>query len=407
VRAPLLLALAGCAKNAPPEAMMEAPPPPMEEMAPPPPPPEIVDVVPWEPAAGAGTNGPVVDEFGMPVKGPQGRSYQQAVSTPTNEEAPPPEPTAAEGVQDRMIHYTGYARIRATKVHETLDAVAKLATEQGGRVEQLSETTITVRVPVALFDAAWKEVLGLGDVLDRSVSAEDVTDAFTEVDLRVHILQVTRDRLVQLLAKAESEDEKLALLREIQSTTERLDQIESQLRTLRGLADYSRITVEVVAREAVASGGAGGPTPAGMEWIASLSPFRRDLRSDDHRVALPVPEGMVSLSPKGPFVAESPEGVALWTGRLENEPRGDAAFWIDAVTARLGTDFANATSKSLGPWKCVELVDASEEPYTWDVCVQVDPVDRKLWLGEVYYPTAESKVRYQPAIDESFSGGVS
>jgi hypothetical protein len=331
---------------------------------------------------------------------------------PPSVEAAPPKPVEpseqpAEAQQERMIHYTGYARIRATKVHETLDAVAKMALDRGGRVEQLSGDTISVRVPVATFDASWKDVLGMGDVLDQSVSAEDVTDAFTEVDLRVHILKITRDRLVQLLARAETEDEKIALLHEIQSTTEQLDQLESSLRTLRGLADYSRITVEVVAREAVASGGTGGPSVAGMEWIAALSPFRRDIGADDHRVSVAVPEGMVSLMPHGAFVAESPEGVVVWTGRIDNDPRGSADFWVDAISGRLRGDFASATSKALGPWRCVELVDASEQPYTWDVCVQVDPVDRKLLLGEVYYPSEEAKKRYQPAVEGAFSGGAS
>nr|MBA2320741.1 DUF4349 domain-containing protein [Deltaproteobacteria bacterium] len=150
--------------------------------------------------------------------------------------------------------------------------------------------------------------------------------------LRVTRVQEALDagRLVVLLARTESEQEKLALLHELQRVTEQLDAFERQRRMLKGLSDFSRISIDVVPREAV-GGDAGGAVVAGFGWIESLSPFNRGVGGDEKRLALPVPDGMVAIDPKGQFVAESPEGAALWTGRVENDPRADAAFWIAAV----------------------------------------------------------------------------
>lgn len=326
---------------------------------------------------------------------------------PSAEPTEPAPPAQAEAAQaERMVHYAGWARLRATQVSAAIDQAKAIALAAGGRVESLSSDAITVRVPVAQFDAAWRTLLALGDVMDRSVTAEDVTDAFLAVDLRVKTLTVTRDRLMALLAKAETEEEKLALLRELQRVTEQLDSFERQLRTLRGLADFSRISLEFVPREAFANAAA-GPDVTGFGWIGALSPFRRDVGAEGKRIALPVPEGLVVLSPKGAYVAESPEGAAIWTGTLPNDPRADAAFWIAAVHERLGDDFAKAETRAVGTWQCLTLTDGGEAPYVWEVCVQVDAADKTLWLGEVYYPSLEAQQRYAPAIAAALTGGAS
>jgi hypothetical protein len=191
-----------------------------------------------------------------------------------------------------------------------------------------------------------------------------------------------------------------------QRVTEQLDSFERQLRTLRGLADFSRISLDFVPREAFANA-ATGPDVTGFGWIGALSPFRRDVGADGKRIALSVPEGLVVLSPKGAYVAESPEGAAIWTGTLPNDPRADAAFWIAAVHERLGDDFAKAETRAVGTWQCLTLTDGGEAPYVWEVCVQVDAADKTLWLGEVYYPSVEAQQRYAPAIAAALTGGAS
>lgn len=365
-------------------------------MAPPPPPPAAAPVVTLEKQKNE------ADAAKYPQDpGPAG-------SETTGEERPAPEPGTATAAQSpaapRMVHYTGWARLRVTKVQETLDALAAIATESGGRVERLGATSITIRVPVATFAERWKAALALGDVLEKSVGAEDVTEAFTAVDLRVKILRTTRDRLVQLLAKAETEDEKLQLLRELQRVTEELDGLESQLRAIRGLADFSTITIELVPREAAVAGG-DEPEIGGFGWIRALSPFNHAPLADDKRVELPVPTGMVGLTRHGPWVAESPEGAALWTSRLVNDPRASATFWIDAVADRLASEFAAATPSTVGDWQCLRLVDGSDEPYSWEVCVRGDDDDRNIDVAQAYYPDDAAFERYHEAVRAALVGG--
>lgn len=337
------------------------------------------------------------------------RPPRPALAPPTTTVAAPivgavaPSDLGLEGPQgQRQLHYSGSVRLRVDRAREALDAVVAAAQARGGRLEHLTDDQVVVRVPVAAFAETWAEIRQLGEVLSSSQTSEVVTESFFAVDLRIRTLTVTRDRLVALMAAALDEQEKLALVHELQRVNEQLDRLEHQRRTLQDLADSSRITVQVVQPTAIAAGTA-GPTVSGFTWIDGLTPFRRAI-GDERRVPLAVPEGMVALTANGPFVAESPEGAALWTGRLANDPRSDGRFWVEAVIDRIGGDFASATVSTRGAWACVTLVDASEEPYTWEVCAAARPERPWLLVAEAYYPTSEAVTRYRAAVAAALGG---
>jgi hypothetical protein len=355
----------------------------------------------------------------MDYKADRGGGGRAAKSQPAPPPPPPPPttpgaPPADDGNQQpvstpgptpaaRMVHYDGWMQLRVANPRETLEAAIELAEGLGGRTERLAGNTVTLRVPVEKFDESWKQLLALGDVAAKSVRADDVTEAFTALDLRAETLRATQKRLVVLLAKAKDEQEKLQLLAELTRVRTELDALESQLRTLSDLASMSRITLEAVAREAFQAQG-GRPTLAGFEWIAALSPFRRQWWDDDHRVDLPVPEGLVSLSTKGPFVAESADGTVIWTMRVPNDPVGSGSFWLGAIQDRLATEFSEPQPSRIRGWECLSLLEpGAEEPYRWQICVQ--PSGNKLHVVQVFYPSQAQFERYGAAVEASLSAG--
>ncbi len=313
--------------------------------------------------------------------------------------APVPEAAPATPAKPaRMVHYSGWTRVRVAKVEEAADAVVALARAVDGEVERVGGRVVTIRVPVARFQEVFARLTAeLGDVLDKSISAEDVTEAFQSMDLRLGTARKTRDRLVELLARSENEQEKLALVREIQRVSEEIDRMEAQLRTLSRLASMSRITVELEPRAAQAWTGQQEPT-AELAWLRALSPFRPDIVSrEGDKLVLDVPAGMVQLTPKARFIAESADGARIWSGRLPNEPVGDAAFWIGALQTRLAGDFASAEVRQLGGFTVLTLVDRADSPYTWVIAIR--DVGRKLHVVEAYFPTPEQTARHQAAVE--------
>jgi len=344
----------------------------------------------------------------MPSPAPKKRARSAAPPPPPppppeaagdNHVAPTPKPASA-----RKIHYAGFAKLRVVSVEESTDALTALAKQLGGFVESVSGRVVTLRVPVDRFDTSFTQVTELGDLMERSITARDVTEAFTAVDLRLATAKRTLDRLVEFLARAEDEKEKLALIAQIQRVSEDIDRMESQLRTLDALAKMSRITVELVPREAQAWQDPGDET-AELAWIRQLSPFRPDLVSQGKRHSIAVPEGMVQLTPKRQFIAEGPDGSRIWSGRLPNEPQGDGAFWIDAVKSRLEDPFASAETESLGGYTLLRLTDRGDRPYTWWIAVRSDVPDRWIEVVEVYFPTPEELERFGPAVRTALTAG--
>jgi hypothetical protein len=311
------------------------------------------------------------------------------------EPAPTPDPAVTPAAA-RMVHYQGYAELRVGKQQEATDVLIALATQAGGGLEQQYGATLVLRVPVAKFREVFDAVLKVGDVTRKSIAAEDVTEAFSAVELRLATARARRDRLVALLAQSKDENEKLALVREIQEVTEELDRLELSQRTLQRLADFSRITVQLQQRPALTWRG-GTPESAAFAWIRDLSPFDAESSAlGGKKLKLDVPDGFVPLDTKGRFIVESAEGARLWATRLVNDPVGDTPFWTDALGRRLISEFAEGAPVAVGEWQGLRLLDRSDAPYVWVVLVRAAGKD--LDVVQIFYPSVAAEQRHAPAV---------
>lgn len=322
-----------------------------------------------------------------------------AVADPSDGARPGPAPKPK-----RMVHYNGFLRLKVTNVTETLQHASEIADAVGGYVENLTATSVTLRVPVAHFRETFKKIAKIGDVMSRSMTAQDVTDAFVATELRIKTLHASRDRLIALLGKARKAREKLRLLREIKRLTEELDQLEMQLTTIAALASFSRLSVEAVPHQ-VHVGDAADEPIASFRWIHRLSPFSRDVAYyEGERLELAVPKGLVELTDTDHWIAESADGVVIWSHVRENIPVGTSAFWLAAIKARLGPSYAKAEVKQLGRFHVLKLIDQSEAAYRYLIGVHVDGDD--LEVVEVYYPGAEQEKRHDAAVRAAIEGGA-
>lgn len=372
----LLLLLVGCAKKLPPAGAAYG-----EELS-------------------FSADSPVGDEKSAPSRSsrPSRPSAPGAPGSPALEAAPAG-PDAAPAAE-RMVHYQGLVALRVGKTRDAVEAVVALATAAGGSLERQHGDTVVLRVPVARFQEVFDAVLRVGDVTRKAITAEDVTEAFTAVELRLKTAQARRDRLVQLLALSKDENEKLALVREIQEATEEIDRLDAQSRTLRSLAEYSRITVQITQRPVLTWRGS-APESAAFAWIRGLSPFTAEIQG--RKLPLDEPAGFVALDVKRRFVAESAEGARIWTARMRNDPAGSTAFWTEALQRRLSPEFASAEEVRWGEWSGLRLVDRSDTPYVWLVLVRAD--GKHLDLTQVYYPSKAAEDRHSSAVEAVLGAG--
>lgn len=310
---------------------------------------------------------------------------------------PEPEPAVAkdrEPVAERMIAYEASTTLRVARIRPAVDAITATVEGLGGFVERVDGARLVVRVPVARFQDGLEAVQSHGDIVDERIFASDVTEAFQDVQLRLDTARATRERLVELLALTEDENEKLMLIREIERLTDQIDQMTAQSTTLRRLADLSRITVRLVEREALAHQGARDSAP--FDWIRQISPFGADVVRQGGFVKLDVPEGMVGLDQWREYAAEAPDGSRIWSGKLDTAVQADSAFWIGAVEERLADDFAMAEVSSLGEFAVITFTSRDDTPYTWLVAVRAS--GRHLEVVEAFLSDPTQAERFLPGV---------
>lgn len=324
----------------------------------------------------------------------------------------PPSPSAKDAVRPpkqkpsdkRMLHHNGYMKLRTPKPKALLDQAVDLVQAHGGYVERLDAKSAVLRVPVKKFNLLFKKLLTLGDVLDKSITTQDITDKFLDADLRLKIAKTTRKRLVALLAKARTEKEKIRLLREIQRISEKIEYLTGQRDHLLALARYSRITIEVVSRKM------GRYQPkreaiSAMVWIHDLTPFSHSVTTKDKYLAFTAPKGMVVLDHKKRWVAESADGVVFRAGNRKNKLEADADFWTEAIRIRLAQGFASYKAIEAGDFKLLVFQSRSDKTYFYAVGVHVAK-NKRLHIVEIYYPSLKHKQRHEKAIMDSIKEGA-
>lgn len=314
----------------------------------------------------------------------------------------PASPSAAPAASPaRKVHYQGEIRLRATQPHQVLTQAVELVRAEGGYVESLEGERAVLQIPAARFRALYERILGLGEVLHKSLSARDVTDEYLDVELRLNQARLMRDRLAALLQKTSDRKEKLRLMRELERLSAEIELQELSMTRLRTLVDYSRLTLQVEGRPAF--DGRSEHELRGFGWIDTLATERWSQQDAAERLALAVPAGMVELDGTR-WSAASADGVALGAQRRRNEPRGTTAFWADAIRWRLQQRFDQVEPITAGDFTVLRLLSREEPRFVYWVAVAAK--SDQLQVAQAYFPSPAHEQRYRAQLLASLSGGA-
>jgi len=165
-------------------------------------------------------------------------------ATPTSPVATGGQPEAKPALASQLLVYTADLTIRVRDVSKAIDAVEQLAKARGGYLVVREDNRITIRVPSAKLDPVLDELTRFGDVVHRNVSVEDVTDLYFDMQTRMKNLEVVKQRLEELLAKAKTVEESLAVQRQLERVTTELETLRGKLKLLGELVLFSTINVE-------------------------------------------------------------------------------------------------------------------------------------------------------------------
>ncbi len=179
---------------------------------------------------------------------------------------------APEAIRDRKIIYTADLAIEVKQLEPALGKLKDLVRQAGGYISGLQQSggatgrtaTVTVRVPAARFDQLVEELSKLGTVVGKSISTEDVSEQYVDLDARLRNLKREEERFLLILTKASRMQDVLAVERELARVRGEIEQIEGQLRHLNHRVSLSTVTVNLSLPADI------GATVESGSWIAGV-----------------------------------------------------------------------------------------------------------------------------------------
>lgn len=307
---------------------------------------------------------------------------------------------ANQKLAEPMVVYLGYLRLRVKRQLEAVDAITRLAQQHGGYIETLSGRAIVVRVPAHDFDGVLAAFASVGEVLDRRIKALDVSRQFTDTRGRLEIARNARERLLRLLKTVTNVEERLQILEEVKRLTEQIETAESVLATLRNLADFFTITIEL---EPVVAQTAGTTHRSPFAWIRALSPYSVTLERGKKRITLPAPRGFVQFEDDDLWRAQAADTSMLRAALVENEPRGDAAFWSLAIAHEMqGRDLEPVKDAVLGLAHVRMWRNKDARPSYYVVAVM--PAGDDVCVVEAFLPNEAAWQTHRAALEQALAG---
>lgn len=151
----------------------------------------------------------------------------------------------------------------------SMDTIGQMAEEMGGFMVssnsyktttrsglEVPNASITVRVPAEKLDEALVRIKALVedqelDVLNESVSGQDVTSEVTDLESRLRNLQAAETQLLDIMENADTTEDVINIFRELTSIREEIEVLQGQIKYYRESASLSSVSVYLQAKEAL------------------------------------------------------------------------------------------------------------------------------------------------------------
>jgi hypothetical protein len=158
--------------------------------------------------------------------------------------------------------------LEVNSVAESIKAVTKIVGKRQGDVIGLDESqptaedgendgrhtaNIVMRVPQEVLEPTIEDLIKLGTVTNRNITAEDVGDQIVDIQARLSNLRRTEANLQKLMDRSGSVKDVLSVAQELSNVRESIERIDAQLKSLQNQVSYSTITLNLEAAVAGAS----------------------------------------------------------------------------------------------------------------------------------------------------------
>ena len=173
--------------------------------------------------------------------------------------------TGSVVMTDRKIVKNAALSIK-TKSYDTLLADVKQKIEQhGGYIEESQEynfdsgsnrsVDMDVKIPADKLEKFIEEISLVGTVTSKTVSSDDITDSYIDVESRIKALETEEKTLLGILEKAESLTDVIELQKRLSTVRTDLEAMKAKKQSYDNMVAYSEVFLDINEVERVVEGG--------------------------------------------------------------------------------------------------------------------------------------------------------
>ena len=155
--------------------------------------------------------------------------------------APAGQPVVA--VEPRRVVYTGSFTLLVADMKAAAERTLRMAEQMGGYMQYMTGSSMVIRVPADKFNEAVACLGNIGTVTDKEVKAQDVTEEYEDLAIRLKNAKALLERLLALLAKADNVKDAIEVEREVNRVRTEIEKLEGQMNRLSGQIAYATLSV--------------------------------------------------------------------------------------------------------------------------------------------------------------------
>lgn len=178
-----------------------------------------------------------------------------AVEAPGNEDnsASPALDLGELDTTGKKIIYTANITVEVDDATETIKEISATAAALGGYVsdstftrdDEIASGTITIRIKPEQYTTLTEKIGTLGEVLDSSLTSQDVTYDYVDIESRLKNAEAQETQLLAIMDKAVEIEDILKVRTELNTVQQEIEQYQGQLRYMDNLVGYSTVTIRV------------------------------------------------------------------------------------------------------------------------------------------------------------------
>ena len=161
-------------------------------------------------------------------------------------------------VEDRKLIRTLNIRAETEDLDALLESITQRVTQLGGYIQERNlhngsayaqhryrSVSMVIRIPADQADNFVQQISGESNIVSSSETVQDVTLQYVDIESRIQALETERNRLMELLAQAESLEEILMIEQRLTEVRYSLESYTSQMRTLENQISYATIHLNI------------------------------------------------------------------------------------------------------------------------------------------------------------------